>query len=109
MPSGIYFKDYIFAVGILRSLHASFIFLVDLEQSLFAMLLKWFRLRCIKKTETTRFHTTTFVFCSVHILYIIVSGFRNSTIDSLHYSIRIYCTGHWHETLMATSLSFIIK
>lgn len=76
MPSGIYLKDYIFVLGILRSLYANFIFLVDLEQCLFTILLKWVRLRCIKKTETTRFHTTTFVFCSVHNLYIIVSHYR---------------------------------
>lgn len=35
MPLGIYFKDYIFVLCVLRSLHANWIFLVDLEQCLF--------------------------------------------------------------------------
>lgn len=44
MPLGIYFKDYIFVLGKLRSLHANFIFLVDLGQCLFNILLKLVRL-----------------------------------------------------------------
>lgn len=55
MPLGIYFKDYIFVVGILRSLHANLIFLVDLEQCLFTIPLKLVRLRCIKRNENDPF------------------------------------------------------
>lgn len=55
MPLGIYFKDYNFVLGILRSLHANYIFLIDLEQCLFTILLKLVRLRCIKRKENDPF------------------------------------------------------
>lgn len=116
MPLGIYFKDYIFVVGIglLRSLHTNLIFLVDLEQCLFTILLKLVRLRCIKRNENDPFsyHNIRILSCS-HPLYYSVR-FSESHYRYIILSVYIVldtCTdmNHWWQHRLVSLLNNFTK